>query len=118
MNGELQRKDAVDSWVTSPVTALIKKHKDIIETVAKGVLDEARVMRLIRAAILRDPNILQCTPISVLNAILHVTYLGLEVAPEQAYLVAFRNRKDGGKMVCTPLIDYRGKIRVAANSGI
>lgn len=113
-----QPTDAVDAWVSSPVTALIKKHKDIIETVARGVLDEQRVMRLIRAAIMRDNNILLCSPISVLNAILHITYCGLEISPDQAYVLAFKSSKDGGKMVATPVIAYQGMIRVAANSGI
>ena len=118
MSQELQKRDDARAVIEKPVLAILRKHKNVIETIAKGVLTEERVFRLINAAITRTPDLLECSPISVLNSILHITYLGLEVAPEQAYLLPFRNRKEGGKKICTPVIDYRGKIRIAAAAGI
>jgi len=52
-----------------------------------------------------------------MNAVFHITQLGLEIGPEQAYLLPFRNSKSG-KLEATAVIDYRGFIRLAANAGI
>lgn len=118
MAGEIQKRDDARAVIEKPVLAILRKNKGIIETIAKGVLTEDRVFRLINAAISRTPDLLECSPFSVLNAIVHATYLGLEIAPEQAYLIPFRNRKEGGKKVCTLVVDFRGKIRIAANADI
>ncbi len=110
--------DDARAVVEKPVVALLRKNRGVIETIAKGVLTEDRVFRLINAAISRTPELIECSPFSVLNAIVHATYLGLEIAPEQCYLIPFKNRKDGGKKVCTLVVDFRGKIRIAANADI
>jgi recombination protein RecT len=110
--------DDARAIVEKPVVALLRKNRGVIETIAKGVLTEERVFRLINAAISRTPELIECSPFSVLNAIVHATYLGLEIAPEQCYLIPFKNRKDGGKKVCTLVVDFRGKIRIAANADI
>jgi recombination protein RecT len=110
--------DDARAIVEKPVVALLRKNRGVIETIAKGVLTEDRVFRLINAAISRTPELIECSPFSVLNAIVHATYLGLEIAPEQCYLIPFKNRKDGGKKVCTLVVDFRGKIRIAANADI
>lgn len=120
MASELQRRTTDDARavIEKPVLAILRKNKSVIEAIAKGVLTEDRVFRLINAAITRTPALLECSPFSVLNAIVHATYLGLEIAPEQAYLIPFANRAEGGKKVCTLVVDFRGKIRVAANADI
>jgi recombination protein RecT len=117
-SNELQKRDDARAVIEKPVLAILRKNKSVIEAIAKGVLTEDRVFRLINAAITRTPALLECSPFSVLNAIVHATYLGLEIAPEQAYLIPFANRAEGGKKVCTLVVDFRGKIRVAANADI
>ena len=120
MSQEIQRRGTQDdarAVIEKPVLAILRKNKAVIETIAKGVLTEDRVFRLINAAITQTPALLECSPLSVLNAIVHATYLGIEIGPEQGYLVPFNDRKSG-KKVCTLLIDYRAKIRIGANADI
>jgi phage RecT family recombinase len=117
MSGEVTRRDDARAVIEKPVLAMLRRHKDAIARVAAGALSEDRVFRLINVAFTRTPELLDCTAISVLNAVLHITYLGLEIAPEQAYIVPFRDGKSG-KRVATPIIDFRGLIRVAANAEI
>lgn len=118
MSNEIQRRDDARAVIEKPVLAVLRKNKAVIETIAKGVLTEDRVFRLINAALTRTPDLLECSPLSVLNAIVHATYLGLEIGPEMAYLIPFNDKKGGGKKTCTLIIDYRGKIRIAANADI
>jgi recombination protein RecT len=106
------------STVGKPVLSVLRKNKELIESIAKGVLAEERVLRMVNAAIRLNPSILECSPLSVLNAVVYITYLGLEIGPESAYILTFRDRKSGGKRVAAPVIDYRAKIRLAATAGI
>ena len=118
MSNELQKRDDARAVIEKPVLAILRKNKGVIEAIAKGVLTEDRVFRLINAAITRTPELLECSPLSVLNSIVHITYLGLEIGPEMAYILPFRDSRSGGKKIATPIIDFRGLIRVAANADI
>ena len=55
--------------------------------------DAARVIRLARLAIIRNPDLMDCTPISVVESIMQASQLGLEIASPigGAHLVPFGN---------------------------
>lgn len=94
----------------SPLVAMLTKYKGQIEDVLPKHLTPTRVLKMIVGAINKNPALLQCTPMSVINAVLTASQLGLEISPGQSYLVPF------GKE-CTLIIDYRGKIDLAQRSG-
>ncbi len=74
--------------------------------------DAKRVVRLARLAIVRNPDLLKCTPISVVEAIMVASQLGLEIASPigGAHLVPFKTH-------CQMIPDYRGLIRLALRKG-
>lgn len=77
--------------------------------------------RLIRIALFarsRNPDLLQCSPESLLRAIMECAEMGLEPtgASGGAWLVPFFNKKTGRKeATCIP--DWRGYIKLALQSG-
>ncbi len=93
-----------------PVIAMLSKYQGQIEAVLPKHLTPTRVLKMIVGAINKTPALLNCTPMSVINAVLTASQLGLEIGPGSAYLIPF------GKE-CTLLIDYRGKIDLAQRTG-
>src|SRR5262249_4908422 len=77
------------------------------------------------AATSRSPKLLLCTPMSILNAVVQASQLGLEPGGPlgHAYLVPYEyKRKDGthlkeGTHLCQFIIGYRGLIELARRSG-
>ncbi len=74
--------------------------------------DAKRVVRLARLAIVRNPDLLKCSPLSVVEAIMSASQLGLEIASPigGAHLVPFKGK-------CQMIPDYRGLIRLALRKG-
>lgn len=84
-------------------------------TVRKYLTPE-RLTKITLAAISRSPQLLECTPESVLRSVMDAAALGLEPGGPlgQAYLVPFRNK---GKPEAQLIIGYRGLITLARRSG-
>lgn len=101
--------DIVPRQATENVVGFLSKHKGAIERCIPKHLTGERLLSVVNNALRKTPRLMECTPVSVLNSILHISQLGLEVRPGSAYLVPF------GKE-CTPIIDYRGKIDLARRS--
>jgi recombination protein RecT len=74
--------------------------------------DAKRVIRLARLAIVRNPKLMDCTPISVVESIMVASQLGLEINSPigGAHLVPFGKK-------CQMIPDYRGLIRLALRNG-
>lgn len=94
----------------TPLLAMLGKYKVHIEDVLPKHITPQKFMKTIVTAINKTPQLLQCTPMSVINAVLTASQMGLEIGPGQSYLVPY------GKE-CTLIIDYRGKIDLAIRSG-
>lgn len=84
-------------------------------TVRKYLTPE-RLTKITLAAISRSPQLLECTPESVLRSVMDAAALGLEPGGPlgQAYLVPFRNK---GKPEAQLIISYRGLVALARRSG-
>jgi recombination protein RecT len=100
--------------VEKPLLALLGKYKGQIEQILPQQFNGKRALKLIVGAINKTPKLLECTPMSVINSVLTAASMGLEIRPGQAYLVPFRNK---GRMECTLVVDYRGKIDLVTRSG-
>ncbi|MDE2096936.1 MAG: recombinase RecT [Patescibacteria group bacterium] len=107
---ELQiRAESIQRFLVSKKGAfndLLPKHLTA-EKMVKGVL----------ALATRSPRLLECTPISILNAVLVSSSLGLEIGRPRGgmYLVPFKNKR--GQYEATPIADYRGLMDLAFRSG-
>lgn len=92
----------------SNLPALIQQSETRIAEVLPEGMDPKRVVRLARLAVHRNPTLLQCDPVSVIEAILQASQLGLEIASPigGAHLVPFKRK-------CQMIPDYRALIRLA-----
>jgi len=91
---------------------LISRNKHAIEQSLPSHLTPERLMRVAFNNIQITPGLLECTPASLIGAILQCATLGLEPdgVSGQAYLVPF-----GGKV--TLIIGYKGLMSLARRSG-
>lgn len=92
--------------------ALIDKSEQRVAEVLPEGMDPKRVIRLAKLAVHRNPDLLKCNPVSVIESILVASQLGLEINSPigGAHLVPFKGR-------CTMIPDYRALIRLALKSG-
>lgn len=81
-------------------------------------LTAERMIRMATTTITRNPELLECTPVSVCGAVIQAAELGLELSGPlgQAYLVPFYN-KNIGKKEAQFQVGYRGLIQLAYRSG-
>jgi phage RecT family recombinase len=118
MSGEVTRRDDARAVIEKPVLAMLRKHQKAIADLAIAALgDEKKQFQLINLAFTRTPRLVECSALSVFNAVIYITHLGLEIAPEQAYIIPFHNSRTS-KLEAAAVIDYRGLIRLAANAEI
>lgn len=92
-------------------------------------VDPQKLVRLGLAAIMKDPNLIKCTPASLMLSLLQIGSLGLEpnTPLQQAYLWGTRNKKkikqQNGATTeiwvdeAQPIIGYRGYILLATQAG-
>ncbi len=92
--------------------ALIEKSELRFADVLPDGMDPKRVVRLAKFAVHRNPALLKCDPISVIEAIVTACQLGLEINSPigGAHLVPFRTK-------CQMIPDYRGLIKLALKGG-
>lgn len=93
----------------------LDKHKAAIQAVVPAKLDDQRIVFALENAIRRNYQIAGCTTMSVFNCLATCYRDGLEIAPQEAYLVPFRQGKQN---VCTLVYDYRGLIKLAFKAGV
>ena len=86
--------------------ALISTAQTKIAEVLPPGMDAARVVRLARLAVHRNPQLLKCDPVSVIEAIMIASQLGLEINSPigGAHLVPYGSK-------CQMIPDYRALIR-------
>lgn len=76
-----------------------------------------RMLRLTMSALSRNPDLLECTPISVVGAVVQASQIGLEIDPVlgHAHLIPFRNERTGVKEAIF-IAGARGLIQLAYRS--
>lgn len=114
-NNQIANRDKVRT-----IAAAIKEQKKNYVQVLPKHMDVERFSRVVIAAVAKTPQLLQCTPESVLTAVAQAASLGLEPTGVlgSAYLVPYRTKVgDAYKTVCQLIIGYRGLIDLARRSG-
>lgn len=103
------------------LASLIASRKESFAAVAAKNFDPARLVKLGQAALSRNPNLLKCSPTSVLLCLMKCAELGLEpdsaLPQRRMWLVPRWNNKLGG-MECTYQIDYRAQLQLARDTGM
>src|SRR3990167_22861 len=100
------------------IRGFLEKSKGQIAMALPKHMNADRLARIAMTSILRNPRLLECTPQSLMGAIIQSAQLGLE--PDdlrgEAYLVPFRNNKKG--TVDVQLIaGFKGLMDLARRSG-
>lgn len=97
---------------------LLEKRKDTFAKVLPRHMNPDRLIKVAMLAISRQPLLLQCTPMSLIQSMMAAAQLGLE--PDgvlgSAYLVPYRNNKTG-QYEAQLIPGYRGLIDLARRSG-
>jgi recombination protein RecT len=90
---------------------LIERQKPELEKALSGAMDVERFARVVLTEIRRTPALLDCSPESLLGALMLSAQLGLEPGPlGHVYLVPFKGQVEF-------IIGYRGYIDLAYRSG-
>lgn len=94
----------------------LEKHRDrlgAIIPVATG-MTPSRAIAVVLDAVVRQPELLDCTRASIVRAVLQAAEVGLELGSPlgEAYLVPFRNWKRGNQQEAQFVAGYKGFIKL------
>lgn len=109
---------AVDATKTKVATIrdLMEKAKPQIALALPKYMNADRLARLALTSILRNPQLLECDPLTLVGAVIQCAQLGLEPGSNYgAHLVPFWNNK-AGKRDVQVIPDYRGLMALCRNS--
>jgi recombination protein RecT len=95
----------------SAIMELLQVYQERVVAVMAQKMPFARVEAAVQNAIHRNYQIAGCKRFSVFNAVVHCYAMGLEIRPNEAYLVPYKGE-------CQLIIDYRGKIMLATRAGV
>lgn len=100
---------------------IIAQKRDSLAAVASANFDADRLVKLAQAAVSRTPDLAECTPLSVVTALMRCSELGLEpnatLPQRRMWLVPRWNSKINAKE-CIAQIDYRAEIQLARDTGL
>lgn len=101
------------------LNAYLTKSMPAIKAVLPKHMTAERMMRIVAASASRQPELLECTPLSIAQAVVMSSQLGLEpVGPlGHAYLVPYKNKKNNYRKEVQLIIGYKGMIDLARRSG-
>lgn len=91
-----------------PIYQMLAKYQKAITSVLPKHLTPERMIRIAYTMIHRTPKLRECTPVSLINAVIEISILGLEVG-RTAHIIPF-------KQEATVIVDYKGFIELAHRS--
>lgn len=108
---------AVATRPMDSLKALLESAKPSIQSLLPSHMKADHVIRTALLCVSKTPKLLECTPMSVLQAVASSAELGLEAGSPlgHAYLVPFKNKR--GAMECQLIVGYKGYIDLARRSG-
>lgn len=97
----------------------LAKGESAIRAVVPKHLTPERMIKLVAVSASRQPELLECTPLSIVESLVIASSAGLEVNTPMglAYLIAYRNGKTQ-RREAQLIIGYRGLIELARRSGM
>lgn len=81
-------------------------------------LTAERVIQLATTVVAANPRLKECTPASIIGAVMQASILGLDITPQfgQCHLIP-RNNKKTGKLEATFQVGYKGYIQLIRRTG-
>jgi recombination protein RecT len=101
--------------MVAAVRSDLEKMREQLESVLPRHMDPERFIRVATNAILKDPRVLECSKLSIMQSIVQAAQLGLEPTSllGSAYIVPYR---DKGVLTAHLIPGYRGLIDLAKRS--
>lgn len=111
---EIQKVAPITSWLSQD------KVRAALKRALPDHLTPENFIQIAITTVQRNPALLECTPLSIVGAVIEASQLGLSLDPSlgQAYLVPFKNNKNGGRREAMMMPGYRGMVHLARNTGI
>ena len=91
-----------------PIYKLLANYKPAIESVLPKHLTPEKMLRIAFNVIHRTPKLKECTPVSLINAVMEISILGLEIG-RTAHIIPFKKE-------AVVIVDYKGMIELAHRS--
>lgn len=115
---ELAASRAAEKRAGRTIYDLLVEHRAQVERALPKVgIGADRLLRMVQTQIRLNPTLGECTPASILGAVMLSAQLGLEPGPlGHAYLVPFMNGRTG-RYECQFILGYKGLISLAWRSG-
>jgi recombination protein RecT len=119
----IMSSNALEKHAENRVVQSIAVHKNTITAILGKEIDERRWLRLILGELRRrwlrlilgelrrNPSLAECSPDSIVNAVLLAASMKVEIAPGRSYLIPYGRE-------ATLIIDYRQKVDIARRSGL
>ncbi|MEO2054701.1 MAG: recombinase RecT [Nitrospira sp.] len=97
---------------------MIKERRSLLAGVMSKYMTPDEMINIMTLAFGRQPELKECTPYSVLAAVMTAGQLGLKPSSPHGhcYMIPFRNKKTG-RTEATFIIGYKGLIELAMRSG-
>ncbi|MCY8022041.1 recombination protein RecT [Bacillus licheniformis] len=112
-----QRNEVAQDDKPKTILDVMMKHKESFEMALPKHLDADRLIRLAVTEFRKNPMLKECTPESLLGAVMQAAQVGLEPdALGSAYLVPYYNKNKNVKEVQLQ-IGYKGLIELVRRSG-
>ena len=92
-----------------PIYDMLTKYQQAIKSVLPSHLKPERMLRVAHTMIYRVPKLKECTPVSLINAVIDISMKGLEIG-STAHIIPFKRE-------ATVIYDYKGLIELAHRSG-
>jgi recombination protein RecT len=106
----VKKSDSLADFIRSPYML------EQIQMALPKFMTPDRFLRVAYTAFNKTPKLQQCSRASIAMSLLNLASVGLEPDGRHAHLIPFNSQKEG--MVCTTIIDYKGKISLAMRSGM
>lgn len=119
-------KTGASAPATGGTTSAVATFRDMLTKAGPSIaavlpkhLSAERLMKVALTNISRQPELLDCTPLSIVQGVIVSAQLGLEIGGplQQAHLVAYANKKQGGRKEAQFIPGYRGLIELARRGG-
>jgi len=91
-----------------PIYQMLAQYKTAVSSVLPKHLTPERMLRIAHTMIHRSPKLKECTPLSLINAVIEISILGLEIG-RTAHIIPFKSE-------ATVIVDYKGFIELAHRS--
>lgn len=93
---------------------------DAIGQVLRAEVAPEAFLSVVKSAVSRNPDLLECVPMTLYGAVYDAAKLGLDVDPRtgEFWLIPRRNRHMNNQMECTGMIGYKGFITLGRRAGV